>query len=352
MRRADLLRLTKALAIGTVGGALFYALNMPLAWMMGAMVLTTFAALFGVSLHVPGRLRAVMVAILGVLLGSTFTPEALDRVLEWPITLASLALYLVVVTGMLYVYFRRIMGFDPATAYFSATPGGLNEMVIVGRAMGGNDRAIALVHGARILLVVLTLPFWFRYAYGVGSAGGGAGTGTLAGLGWLDGSVLVACAIVGPMLGKLLRLPAYRLVGPMLASAAVHIAGLTGSAPPMELVAMAQVVIGSAIGARFAGSPLKWVLKIIAASIGSTSLMLGATVGFAWVLVPLSGIPFAPIVLAFAPGGLAEMSLIALALGIETAFVATHHVVRIAMIVIVAPLIFRKTGIKKPPTSP
>ena len=352
MRRADLLRLTKALAIGTVGGALFYALNMPLAWMMGAMVLTTFAALFGVSLHVPGRLRAVMVAILGVLLGSTFTPEALDRVLEWPITLASLALYLVVVTGMLYVYFRRIMGFDPATAYFSATPGGLNEMVIVGRAMGGNDRAIALVHGARILLVVLTLPFWFRYAYGVGSAGGGAGTGTLAGLGWLDGSVLVACAIVGPMLGKLLRLPAYRLVGPMLASAAVHIAGLTGSAPPMELVAMAQVVIGSAIGARFAGSPLKWVLKIIAASIGSTSLMLGATVGFAWVLVPLSGIPFAPIVLAFAPGGLAEMSLIALALGIETAFVATHHVARIAMIVIVAPLIFRKTGIKKPPTSP
>ena len=352
MSRADFLRLTKALAIGTVGGALFFALNMPLAWMMGAMVLTTIAALFGVSLHVPGRLRAVMVAILGVLLGSTFTPEALDKVLEWPITLASLALYLVVVTGMLYFYFRRVMGFDPATAYFSATPGGLNEMVIVGRAMGGDDRAIALVHGARILLVVLTLPFWFRYAYGVGSAGGGAGTGTLAGLGWLDGSVLVACAIVGPMIGKLLRLPAYRLVGPMLASAGVHIAGLTGSAPPMELVAMAQVVVGSAIGARFAGSPLKWVVKIIFSSIGSTSLMLGATVGFAWVLAPLSGISFAPIVLAFAPGGLAEMSLIALALGVETAFVATHHVARIAMIVIAAPLVFRKAGIKKPPASP
>jgi uncharacterized membrane protein AbrB (regulator of aidB expression) len=164
MTRADLLRLTKALAIGTVGGALFFTLNMPLAWMMGAMVLTTLAALFGVSLHVPGHLRSVMVAILGVLLGSTFTPEALDKVLEWPITLASLALYLLgstftpealdkvlewpitlaslalylmVVTGMLYVYFRRVMGFDPATAYFSATPGGLNEMVIVGRAMGG-----------------------------------------------------------------------------------------------------------------------------------------------------------------------------------------------------------------------
>ncbi len=348
MSRADLLRLTKALAIGAAGGALFFVFNMPLAWMMGAMVLTTLAALARVSLHVPGRLRSVMIAILGVLLGSTFTPEAMDKVLEWPITLASLALYLVVVTGMLYIYFRRVMGFDPATAYFSATPGGLNEMVIVGRAMGGDDRAIALVHGARILLVVLTLPFWFRYAYGVGSAGGGAGTGTLADLSWLDGSVLIACAIVGPLIGKLLRLPAYRLVGPMLASAAMHIAGVTGSTPPMELVAIAQVVVGSAIGARFAGSPLKWVVKIIAASIGSTSLMLGATVGFALLLAPLSGIAFAPIVLAFSPGGLAEMSLIALALGVETAFVATHHVTRIAMIVIAAPLVFRKLGIKRP----
>lgn len=343
-----LFRLSKALAIGAVGGAIFYALNMPLAWMMGAMVLTTIAALAGTSLHVPGHLRSVMVSILGVLLGSTFTPDALDRVMEWPLTLASLALYLALVTSILYVYFRRVMGFDPATAYFSATPGGLSEMVIVGRAMGGDDRTIALVHGARVLLVVLTLPFWFRYTYGVGSTGGGAGDASLADLGWLDGSVLLACAVFGPMVGKLLRLPAYRIVGPMLASAAVHIAGVTASAPPMELVAMAQVVIGSSIGARFAGAPLAWVLKIIASSIGSTSLMLGATIGFALVLAPVSGIPFAPIVLAFSPGGLAEMSLIALALGIETAFIATHHVARITMIVFAAPLIFKKLGVERP----
>lgn len=351
MSWADVLRFTKALAIGAVGGATFFYFNMPLAWMTGAMVFTTCAALAGTTLYVPTRLRTVMVSILGVLLGSTFTPEALDHVLEWPITLSALALYLVVVTGMLYLYFRRFMGFDPATAYFSATPGGLQEMIIVGRAMGGDDRSIALVHGARILLVVLTLPFWFRYAYGVGSAGGGAGTGTLAGLGWLDAAVLLACAILGPIVGKLLRFPAYRIVGPMVASAGVHITGITASAPPMELVAIAQVIIGSAIGARFAGAPLKWVLKILASSIGSTGLMLGATVLFALVLAPISGIPFAPVVLAFAPGGLAEMSLIALALGIETAFVATHHVVRIMMIVMAAPFVFKMAAGKRP-TSP
>ena len=48
-----------------------------------------------------------------------------------------------------------------------------------------------------------------------------------------------------------------------------------------------------------------------------------------------------PLILAYSPGGLAEMSMIALALGIETAFVATHHVFRIGLIVITAPLLFR-----------
>ena len=50
------------------------------------------------------------------------------------------------------------------------------------------------------------------------------------------------------------------------------------------------------------------------------------------------GLPIAALVLAFAPGGLAEMSLIALALGVDPAFVSSHHVVRIFLVVVLAPL--------------
>jgi uncharacterized membrane protein AbrB (regulator of aidB expression) len=35
------------------------------------------------------------------------------------------------------------------------------------------------------------------------------------------------------------------------------------------------------------------------------------------------------------------MSLVALALHAEAAFVATHHVVRILMVIVAAPLVFR-----------
>ena len=45
--------------------------------------------------------------------------------------------------------------------------------------------------------------------------------------------------------------------------------------------------------------------------------------------------------LAFAPGGFAEMSLISLTLGIETAFVSTHHLARLLFVVLATPLFFR-----------
>src|SRR3546814_8997553 len=51
--------------------------------------------------------------------------------------------------------------------------------------------------------------------------------------------------------------------------------------------------------------------------------------------------PTIGIFLAFAPGGVAEMSLIALALSIDAALVATHHIVRIFLIVVLTPLLFR-----------
>lgn len=340
LRRPELARMARTLAYGAAGGAVFYYFKMPLAWMMGAMVATTVMSMAGKRLYVPQTLRATMVMVLGVLLGSAFTPDVIEQASRWPITLSGLAVYLVAVTGVLYVYFRKVLGYDPVTAYFSATPGGLNEMVIVGAAFHGDDRTIALVHGSRVLLVVLIIPFWFRFTEDIGTGISFRGP-SLLDIGLPDLGILTLCAIVGAGVGRLLRLPAYRIVGPMLATAAIHIGDITVANPPFELVFIAQVIVGCSVGARFTDVPLQRVFRTIAASAGSTVVMLLFTLVAALVLAPLTGMQWAPIVLAFAPGGLAEMSVIALSLGIETAFVATHHVARIAMIVIGAPMIYR-----------
>ena len=334
-------RLGRTLVVGTAGGALFAWFNLPLAWMLGAMVATTVASLGGAKLHVPGPARSIMIAVIGVLLGASFTPEVLDRVGEWPLTIGCLVLHLGILVAVLFLYFHRIVGLDAPTAYFSAAPGGLSEMVITGAAMGADDRTIALVHASRVLLVVLTIPLWYRLMTGVTAAPSSIGP-SIGAMGLTDLAVLAACAVAGVVVGRLLRLPAYRLSGPLLASALVHAVGLSSSAPPWEVVAVAQVVVGSAVGARFTGVPVRRVLRVMAASLVSAVVMLAATVAFALVLAPATGIDWRSIVLAYAPGGLAEMSLIALSLGIETAFVATHHVIRIALIVVGGPWVFAR----------
>jgi hypothetical protein len=62
---------------------------------------------------------------------------------------------------------------------------------------------------------------------------------------------------------------------------------------------------------------------------------------FALALERLTGLPFTALILAFAPGGLAEMTLVSLALGIDTAFVSTHHLFRMLILVLGAPFALR-----------
>lgn len=329
-----------ALGIGTAGGWLFKMLTLPLPWMLGAMTFVTVATLLGLKTRIPGRFRSLMITVLGIMLGSSFTPQIVARMGEWVFTIAALAVWMALACTIALVYFRKVAGYDPITAFFSATPGGLNEMVIVGGAMGGDVRTISLTHASRIMLVVFTIPLWYRLSGAVPPVARASGIGLLD-LPWRDVAILAGCAVVGALAAKAMRIPAASLVGPMALSAVVHLTGLTTSKPPDPLVAFAQVAIGAAIGGRFTGMALGRITRIASHAIISAVLMLILTVTFSVILARLTGYPLPAVVLAFAPGGLAEMSLIALALSVDAAFVASHHIARIVMVVTLAPAFFR-----------
>jgi uncharacterized protein len=339
--RPPLHKILLALAIGTGGAWVASLLDVPLAWMLGAMFTTTVAAIAGLPVALPVVFRTAMIAVLGVMLGSGFAPEILDRIGDWSISLAGLAVYTLAATGVVTLFLRKVCGYDPITAYFSAAPGGLSEMVVVGGQFGGDERIISLTHTSRILLVVLTLPFLMQLIFGYTPGPRPAGGIPLADSTAMDILVLTFCGVAGFVLAKLVRLPAAAILGPMLLSAALHLGGVTDAKPPMELVAAAQVVVGTTIGCRFAGVKLPLIAKTIVASVGSTVILVLSGLLFAVALHPLTGLPTIGIFLSFAPGGVAEMSLIALALSLDAALVATHHIVRIFFIVVCTPMLFR-----------
>ena len=109
---------------------------------------------------------------------------------------------------------------------------------------------------------------------------------------------------------------------------------------PVEIVAGAQVVLGVTIGARFLGTPPREILRILALSVGSTVILLALTLAFAVVVGRVMGLGTVPLLLAYSPGGLAEMSLVAIAVQTEVAFVAAHHVIRIVIVMACAAPVF------------
>jgi membrane AbrB-like protein len=248
-----------ALLIGAVGGAVFLYLRMPLAWMLGAMFFTGVAVLAGVdrriTMRVEPRLRTVMIVIIGVMLGSAFKPEMIDRAREWIGLILLMLAYIPIVTTICYLVFRRMAKLDPVTAYFSAAPGGLQEMTLVGEAFGGDGRSIILTHALRIFITVMTVPVYFRFVENLNVPPMAQGAHMWE-LQWHEGALLILCGAAGWYAARFLRIPAAQLVGPMIVSALVHLMGWSHAAPPPELVAIAQVVLGAALGCRFVGTPL------------------------------------------------------------------------------------------------
>lgn len=74
----------------------------------------------------------------------------------------------------------------------------------------------------------------------------------------------------------------------------------------------AQVVIGATVGCRFINTSPRMILRVIGLSIGSTLLLLCTSLTFAFLISMWTGDRFIGLVLAYSPGGFAEMSLIAL----------------------------------------
>jgi len=333
------LRFLAALAVGAGGGALFHWIGAPLPWVLGSMAACAIASVAGLPIQASSATRRPMAAVIGVVLGSSFGPHIFAQARDWLIPLAALPFFLASAALLCVTYFRRVAKFDPATAYFAGMPGGIAEMVVMGAERGADERMIGLIHGARIFLVVFILPFLIRLDHApVVIAPSAAVVGDVA-----DWSLLLwasGCVVVGLFVGRMLRLPAWHLVGPLAVSAAVHMSGTADFRIPGWALAAAQVGLGATIGCRFVGLTLRMLLRTMALAAGSTAILLAVTFAWATSIGALTGLDPILLTLAYSPGGLAEMSMVALSLALEPGVVIIHHLTRVVLVLIGAPLGF------------
>ncbi len=329
-----------ALAMGTAGGIGFYLLGIPLAFMLGSMTACMIAAMAGLPVRAPMAVRPPMTATIGTMIGASVSPAALAYLPSLGWSMAVLLVYATVAGGLCTLYFYRVVGFDLRTAYFSGMPGGLVDMVTLADEYGAEPHKVAIVHTLRIMIVVFTVPITVLTLTGASRVSGFNTAITLADvdaefLFWFPFS-----ALLGIALGVWLKLPARFMVGPMLVSATVHATELTSYKLPFELVVMAQIVLGATIGCRFVAISPREIASVAVAAVGSTTVMLASAAFFAFIVTEITGRNFLTIFLGYAPGGLAEIGLLALALQIETTVITAHHIARLIAVGFGAQFVF------------
>ncbi len=337
MDRVVLIALMRSLAVGAVGGGLFQLTGLPLAWMLGPLIANLVISARGVDVRVPERFRQVFLGMLGLVLGSQVTPQLAHRVLDWPVSAGLLLVGVALSTSLAAAWYRRC-GFDPVSAWFASAPGAMTAMILLGDKVGGDPQRIAIAQSLRVVMVILLLPplFWvFEDADASAMAARGGPARDL----WL----LLALPLAIP-LGRLLRLPTPALLAPLLLAAAFGVAGLGNLNLPSWAMNGMLWVLGSSIGARFKGLTGKRLGRYAWQAGVATALALAVLGVFAELIHQSVDVPLDVALLALAPGGIGEMAIVAVALGLDPVFVAFHHLLRMVALMIVAPFWARYLG--------
>ncbi len=338
--------LALTLALGGIGGALAWAAQLPLGFLLGSLLATGVVAakgwrIFGRPVTLPAKLRFSFVPVIGVAIGGAFTPDVLAQASGWILSLLALVVYIPLAHVIGYAIYRR-GGLPVTAAFFGAVPGGLMESVQLGEEAGADVRLLTVLQFLRLILTIVSVPliFWGLTGQAVGSASG-ARIGGETVLTLQGGGVLILAGALGVLTAHALRFPAWIITGPILFSAIAHGMGWVKGVPPDALIALTQVVLGTGLGARFAGVDPALMRRAARLAVVNGIAALTLAFGCALLLHALIDEPVTAVFLAYAPGGLAEMSLIALSLNMSIAYVTVHHVARIVLAVTVANLGFR-----------
>jgi uncharacterized protein len=345
--REHLRRLAETLLIAVTGGAALGLPGFPAGWLSGSILAVSVAAIAGRPVLFPHYLANIVFVVLGISLGAAVTPETIRQMATWPLSMAALAVAMMLLTASVTAYLCFVHGWDPLSAMFASAPGGLSQALALAAQTGADLRAVAMVQSVRLLLLTVVMPVGLASVAGAGSPplpGGGLVLANSLG----ELAILVLVSSLVAVLAYRIRVPGGLIVGAMIASGALHGSGVVHVNLPAPVVVASFVMTGALIGARFTGTSFGLLLQLARVALGALVVGLTVAVISAVAVAWLLGLSPAGMVMAYAPGGLEAMTILAFALHLDPAFVGTHHLARFLFVSLMIPvavkLIERWTG--------
>jgi uncharacterized protein len=329
-------------AVAVMAGYAASWLGVPLPWMIGPMVAA--GALSALTSHgrVPKFTRPVGQIIVAGIVGLAFTPAAVTAVGQQIIPMVAVALLTIVAGFLAAAVLMRLTHMDVVSASLACIPGGPVEMAALATRYGVAPGPVGFAQTLRIALLVLVIPPILLALDG--SDRSGALDFMSGDLDYAGGALLLALAAAGGFVFRWLRVSSPFFLGPLAFAAVATALALPVSMPPLWVLATGQVLLGVWLGCMFDREMLAKSRGFIPAAFLSTCVLMVLCVAMALGVSAMTGMDWRTMVLATAPGSVTEMALTAKILQQGVAMVTAFHVVRIFILLPLAPLIFSVTA--------
>jgi membrane AbrB-like protein len=341
-RPAPVLGLLRVVVVTGALAALFTWLGLPSA--------ALFAGLLGGMLHalrtdsalpVPPGVYRLAHAMVGVVIGSAVTLEALREIAQQAVPIGVVVLVTIVVSVLAGCMLAIRKDVTPVTGVFALIAGGASGVVAVAQDLGADARVVTVVQYLRVLIVLLTIPVVLSVAFSGASFSRSAGV-TAARDGWADLAFTLTSLILGLVMARLLPFSTATLLFPLAVSVVLVVGGWLGAVHvPAALQDIAFALIGAQVGLRFTRQSMLSIARMLPAVLALTVAVMAITAASGVVLARLTSVDGLTAYLATTPGGLFAVLSTAADAGADVTFVLALQLCRLLVILAVAPLIAR-----------
>lgn len=319
--------------LGGAGGMLVAAAGIPGGWIIGAITASFAAATLKAPLTMPPILRSIAMGFAGMTVGASIDRELFAAAAVIPWSLLAMFTLLTVFGWLTYVLHRHGYGASGATAISCAWPGNVLLAFAGAEALRADMERVAVVQMVRVVILMGALPLTIGAFHRSESAPAVPVTADLG----------IAAAVTLICTATALRA---RIAGGEMFLSAIAIGALSASGVlrfemPGEALAALQVLVGVYIGLSLARCSRTAFLTALAPSLIGAVVAVVVTLGGAFALEGLLGVPAAALALAFAPGGAEAMILLAALFDADPGFVGIHHTLRLIVLTLLFPVMLR-----------
>jgi len=313
--------------------------NVPLAWFLGPMMITSLASLMGLRIKMPKLMLSSILILLGLYIGNYIDKNLFSQIHQWAWTSVIMFIYIIVSVLVVSKYLQIFSKYEKKTSIFSAAPGALGPLMILAEDEKLDLSQVATSHLIRLIIIITVFPFIVNSFYDV--EGFKAVNEVLKNQNIYHLIILIISSLLLILVFDKLKMPAALLSGTLVASGFLQINEIASYQLSPNIIDYCLLILGASVGCRFADKSFGEIGRNALHSFVATFLLVILGLIAAFVAGLIIDKNFFTLLLSYCPGGIYEVAVIAIFFDLDPEFVSFHHIIRLLMILFIVPLMLK-----------